>query len=527
MQGKARQLTTNRWLVAALLGCRLRGATREGQASVSTTTGEASQHRGGGSALVTSSPGSYWNRARRIEAGQAPSGAAPNKAFLTGTRAAEIVVSPGQRFQTWHGLGGTFNEAGWSALSVLTEAERARALRLLFDSAEGIGLSWGRIPIGASDYALDRYTHNGTPGDDGMTHFDLSRDEALLIPFIRAAQAVKADIQFWGSPWTPPPWMKTNGSFDGGSFDTRYMAAMARYLVRWIQAYESRQIPIEHVQPQNEPGWSQAYPSCAWGPSTAGGVTTDRPVTLGAFVEHELAPAIAAAGLDTKIWYGTLSNNATYEAYWSALSPRGRSLIQGVGLQWGTAERVAALSRSGLLVMQTEHRCGNYPWLSARALGPADANRKNFLASQAPNNHAYAEESWDLIKLWVEAGVNIYGAWNLVLDDIGMNMDVERPWPQNALLVVDRKRRSLRATPAYYVFRHIGQFVRPGAVRLGVEGGNALAFENPDASIATIVFNPASLPSETSLVIGDQRLRFEVPPRGWATVAWPPSVFRR
>jgi hypothetical protein len=36
--------------------------------------------------------------------------------------------------------------------------ERERAIRLLFDAVDGARFAFGRIPIGASDYALDRYT---------------------------------------------------------------------------------------------------------------------------------------------------------------------------------------------------------------------------------------------------------------------------------------------------------------------------------------------------------------------------------
>src|SRR5690606_23327164 len=145
--------------------------------------------------------------------------------------------------------------------------------------------------------------------------------------------------------------------------------AYAQYFVKWIQAYEAEGIPIDHVQPQNEPGWAQAYPSCAWGPATAEGETTQRPVTLGTFVEDALAPAIEGAELSTEIWYGTLSNNGTFHDYWNGLTAEGRKKIKGVGLQWGTHEHTGVLAategKSGdsLLVMQTEHRCGNNPWL--------------------------------------------------------------------------------------------------------------------------------------------------------------------
>ena len=49
-----------------------------------------------------------------------------------------------------------------------------------------------------------------------------------MIPYIKAAQAVKGNIRFWGSPWTPPTWMKSSpyqsgnvvSPFDGGTMKT-------------------------------------------------------------------------------------------------------------------------------------------------------------------------------------------------------------------------------------------------------------------------------------------------------------------
>ena len=55
---------------------------------------------------------------------------------------------------------------------------------------------------------MDRYTLDETAGDTAMASFSIERDKQKLIPFIQAALAVKADIHLWGSPWTPPTWMK-------------------------------------------------------------------------------------------------------------------------------------------------------------------------------------------------------------------------------------------------------------------------------------------------------------------------------
>src|SRR5690606_4532135 len=144
-------------------------------------------------------------------------------------------------------------------LQELSEADRQRAIDLLFDESDGLGLDWGRIPIGPSDYALERYTLSPNPGEVSIAH-----DQQTLIPYIKAAQAVKDDVKYWGSPWSPPPWAKTggqNGGYDKGIFNTEYYEEYADYFIAWIQAYEAEGIPIDHVMPQNEPGWSQSYPT--------------------------------------------------------------------------------------------------------------------------------------------------------------------------------------------------------------------------------------------------------------------------
>ena len=460
--------------------------------------------------LITSGQNDYWVMSQpTVDGGGSPT----------------ATVNENQTYQTWHGWGGTFNERGWEALQALSAADRARAISLLFDVNDGIGFAWGRIPIGASDYGLDRYTLCDSPCDASMAGFSISRDQGNLIQYIHAAQAVKPDIKFWASPWTPPPWMKDggeNGGYDKGVMksDAATLDAFALYLVRFVQAYEGENIPIDFVMPQNEPGWAQAYPSCAWGPSTDNGNTTERTAFFGGFIENQLASAFQTAGLSTKIWFGTLSNNSTFDAYWNSLSASGRNLVEGVGLQWECVERVQQMANAGLLVMCSEHKCGNYPWLGTTVNSRDQANRDNFLPTMAPNNHAYGEESWDLIKEWIELGVNMYSAWNMVLDSEGFNMDEARPWPQNALLSVNMSAGTLEVTPAYYVFRHVAQYVEPGAVRVGVTGGNALAFQNPDGSIVTAMYNSQSSAAQTVLSVGGHTVSFEIPARGWATVNW-------
>src|SRR5262249_27244133 len=138
-------------------------------------------------------------------------------------------------------------------------------------------------------------------------------------------------------------------------------------------------------------------------------------------------------------------------------------------------------------------------------------------ASRAPNDQAFAVESWGLIRDWIRAGVTAYSAWNMVLDTVGVGIDTTRVWPQNALLTVDTPTRTLNVTPTYYVFRHFSQFVAPGAKVAATSGGDAVAFKNPDGSIVAVMFNSGSARTMTLAAAG-KRLQFAMPSNGWATV---------
>ncbi|HSS40498.1 MAG TPA: glycoside hydrolase family 30 beta sandwich domain-containing protein, partial [Polyangia bacterium] len=334
----------------------------------------------------------------------------------------------------------------------------------------------------------------------------IDRDMLKLIPFIKAAQAVKGNIRFWASPWTQPTWMKQGPfsagdmvtPFDGGTLktDAATMQAFAQYLIAFVQAYALQGITIEAISPQNEPNYTGTYPTCGWSPA---------PYTT--FIGRYLGPAVAGAGLTTKIMLGTINGGGSDRSIVASVmgDATARSYISVLGYQWGMQTDVGGARQYDLPVWQTEHRCGNYPWMTP------------FNATMAPNDQAYAVESWGLIRDWIKAGVTAYSAWNMVLDTVGVGIDSTRVWPQDALLVVDTSAKKLIVTPAYYVFRHVSQFVAPGARVVATTGGDALAFKNPDGSLVVVMYNAGSARTTTVAVAG-KNLSFAMPADGWATV---------
>jgi len=438
--------------------------------------------------LVTSANGAFWKVGK-----------------LTASTAASVDVTANDTSmkQRWDGFGGTFNEAGWDALSVLSAADQALAINLLFHATDGANFAYGRLPIGASDYAMKRYTLAETAGDTTMASFTIAQDKKLLIPFIKAALGVKPDIHLWASPWTPPAWMKDNNSTDAGNMkdDDTTLKAFALYLEKFVQAYAAEGLKIEAVHPQNEPGYTNPYPSCAW--SSALFIK---------FIRDYLGPLFAQDKVPAEIWCGTMSNQTDGTIATNLASDaKAMSYVKGFGLQWNTMGSVSALKSKNVPIMQTEHRCGNYNgFTSPHATSTYDPNKPQ-------NDFAYGVESWGNIKDWIDSGVNSYSAWNMVLDTLGTNLNASKPWHQNALLTVDRTAKKLTATPAYYVFRHLSAFVAPKATVIGTSGGEALGFKNPDGKIVLVIYNSGAA-KKTTVSLGGTKFEFDMPANGWATV---------
>ncbi|HEY5961366.1 MAG TPA: glycoside hydrolase family 30 beta sandwich domain-containing protein [Polyangiaceae bacterium] len=421
------------------------------------------------------------------------------------SEAADITVAEDTVAQLWEGFGGAFNELGWNYLTM--NGLQDEALPLLFGE-EGCRFAFGRIPIGANDYAMDRYTLDETAGDYGMQYFSMDRDRRALIPYVKAALALNPNLHFWACPWTPPTWMKTGqkagpapSAFDGGSMtdDPAILGAYARYLTQFVLAYGTEGITIETVSPQNEPSYEENFPSCLW---DAG--------LYAQFIGSYLGPSLEAAGLSTKVMLGTLSSDTVDPEFAARVGydANARRYIGVAGMQWDMLRVVAGMQQQmqGLPIWQTEHKGGNYPW------NPSGSPPYQRIA---PNDHAYAIESWGLIRDWIKAGVTAYYAWNMVLDGAGKSLNTSRDWSQNALLVVDAGR--LIKTPTYYVFRHLSQFVAPQARVLGTTGGDALAFRNPDGRIVTVIYNRAAA-KRLVVAFRNKKLAFDMPGNGWATL---------
>jgi glucosylceramidase len=382
--------------------------------------------------------------------------------------AQRIVVNSTRLRQPIEGWGACFNERGWKAMEVLAPAVRDALMREFFHPTEGLRLGLCRTPIGASDYAIDLYSLNETAGDYTMAGFSIARDRQRLIPFIKAAQALRPDLRLWGSPWSPPSWMKHNNQLSGrdGSDnrikdDARTFDALALYFARYVEAYAAEGVPVSMVMPQNEPNIDSNYTSCLW---------TGK--QLARFIGYHLGPAFAARGLSTEIYLGTLNDDDKRGgyAYWvepSLNDAQVRSYLDGVGGQWAAAPVIAEthLLHPEVKLMQTEAECGNHE-----------------------NNWKFAEYQWSLALKWFGAGVSSHIVWNLVLDETGLSTG---GWAQCSPVVVHSATAQVTYTPYFYLYKHFSHFIEPGAHLTASYSSwsDQIAFTNPDGGVVIVVVN--------------------------------------
>jgi glucosylceramidase len=402
----------------------------------------------------------------------------------------ELLPSRGQRVE---GFGGCFNEIGWQALSWLSWTERQVVLNQIFDPEDGLRFNFCRVPIGANDYALEWYSLNETEDDYAMRAFSIARDERILIPYIKAAMAVRPDLKLFASPWSPPTWMKRPKAYNHGRMrmEKAVLDAYALYLAKFVRAYAVHGISVAQVHVQNEPDSDQKFPSSVWSGEE-----------LRVFIRDHLGPLFAREGLPTEIWLGTIER-ADVNGWTHVVlgDPAARAYVKGVGFQWagkGAVQRVHE-SFPDLPLMQTENECGD-----------------------GKNTWDYALYVASLIKHYFMNGVSRYIYWNMVLPAGG---ESTWGWKQNSLVTVDPRTKAIAWQPEFYVMKHLTRFVSPGARVVGVTrfwAANAIAFENPDGERVVFVTNPWPQPRPITIGEGASRISATLDGRSFNTLVWKP-----
>ena len=146
-----------------------------------------------------------------------------------------IIVDESKEYQVIDGFGGSITEASAHLYQdVLDSDEQDDVMNALFDVETGIGISMLRQTIGASDHCVAPYNFAPEQQDDSLPYFDFSHELEEIFPTVQDALNVEPGrIKVMASCWSPPGWMKTNGSELGMYNNIKGTLLRSKY-----QAYE-------------------------------------------------------------------------------------------------------------------------------------------------------------------------------------------------------------------------------------------------------------------------------------------------
>jgi glucosylceramidase len=206
-----------------------------------------------------------------------------------------IDVDDSRVFQQMVGFGAALTDASaWLIQHKLTADRRDALLRDLFGPDPGVGFSFIRLDMGASDFSLRQYSYDDVPAgetDPSLAHFSIAPDTAETIPILQRALALNPRLIVMASPWSAPAWMKTTGSMIKGALRPDMYEPYAEYFRRFVEAYAARGISIYAITIQNEPHYEPPdYP----------GMRLD-PAQRATFVGRYLGPLFARTGIRTRI----------------------------------------------------------------------------------------------------------------------------------------------------------------------------------------------------------------------------------
>jgi glucosylceramidase len=407
-----------------------------------------------------------------------------------------ITVDPTTTYQTMDGFGYCMTEGSAEVISSLNVTEQTLLLNELFNKSTGLGISMLRISIGASDLSSSDYSYDETSGDVTMTNFSLTGpDLTYLIPILKKVLAINPDIKILATPWSAPRWMKSNGSWLGGSLKTTSYAAYAAYFVKYLDAMKIQGISIWAITPQNEPENGGNEPSMLMASSEEKN-----------FINNNLGPALNNAGYsDVKIIaYDHNCNDTAYPI--DVLN--NSSYVDGAAFHLYSGD-ISALTTVRNATGKNVYFTEQFTASTGSFSGDLGWHMQNIILGAA-NNWAKAILEWN-IATNASFGPHTSGGCTDCQGAVTINS-------------ISSYTRNL----SYYLIGHISKFVLPGAVRIksSVSSSNvpASAFKNPDGSLIVLTYNGNSSGQAVKIGWNSQAVVFTIPALSAATFTWNPTA---
>ncbi|UAL12790.1 glycoside hydrolase family 30 protein [Caulobacter segnis] len=412
-----------------------------------------------------------------------------------------IAVDTKERHQTIVGFGAAITDASaWLIQNKLTPVKRDQLLRELYGRGEGgLGFSFTRITIGASDFSLDHYSLDDVPNgaaDPKLEHFSLKRPQEYVFPTVRAALKINPDLKVMASPWSAPAWMKTTGSLVKGQLKPEAYPVYADFFARYVKEAAKVGVPTDYLSIQNEPDFEpDNYPGMRWN-------AKDR----ARFFGENLAPVFERQKITTKVLDWDHNWDHPEQPTTVLADPRARAFLAGVA--W---------------------HCYAGDVSAQQPVTEANPDKEIFLTECSGGEWSPKFDdsfSWMVENLIIGAtrgGARGVLMWNLALDE-KFGPHAGGCGDCRGVLSIDSTSGAITRTQEYYAFGHASRFVKPGATRIGSPAKlgdlRTVAFQNRDGGRVLIVLNVGTQPATFAITESGRRFKASLPARAAGTFTW-------
>jgi glucosylceramidase len=408
-------------------------------------------------------------------------------------RANQLRLNPKTKFQQVLGFGGAFTDATCYTFNQLSPEAREQLFHDLFHPSQ-MGLSTGRICVGSSDYSTKVYSYDEGEADPDLARFSIDHDREYILPVLRQARQANPDLFLFSTPWSPPGWMKFNGSMLGGSMRAYYFPAYAKYYLKFLQAYAAEGVPVQALTSQNEVDTDQdgKMPACIW--------PQEYEIQ---FIRDHLGPLLESSGQATKIWILDHNYNLWGRVLCTLEDEKVRKYVNAVAWHgyYGTPEMMSKVRDV-------------YPDVEMHwTEGGPDYTDPGYLTDWCKWGVTFS----DALNHWCRS----ITAWNLALDERGRpNIG---PFPCGGLVTINSQTKQITRSGQYWAFAHYSRAIRRGARRIDSQSTVAnlrhVAVENPDGQQTVILTNTGPARS-IELRLAKMAVSVSLKENSLTTLAW-------
>jgi glucosylceramidase len=312
--------------------------------------------------------------------------------------------------------------------------------------------------------------------------------------------------------------MKDNNAWTGGRLLPEYYDTWALFFSKYVTAYKNEGIDIWGFTVENEPlGNDSNWESMHYSPDE-----------MTNFVQHHLGPKLEADYPNIKIlgydqnrehlkewvdsqfkneqtskyfdgtaihWYASTFDYFPEELQYAHHKAPNKYLIQSEAC----VDSQVPVWKDDAWYWKKEATDWGWDW--------APEKDKHMHPKYAPVNR-YARDIIGCLNNYVDGWID----WNMVLDTQG-----GPNWFKNwciAPIIVNPETDEVYFTPLYYTLAHFSRYIRPEATVITLENSDqelmVTAAENPDGSIAVVVFNEQEVSKNISLHLKDKSIDIKI-----------------